>query len=309
MKLFKTIYLPVLLTLAVAVTSCVDDDNDDGPSSDPKGNMTGDLTIIDGGPPVESDWSSNDVTCFHDTLTNDFVVSTTDDSGDRIIMVLANGNVGNFQFQSFGQNISTYEKANSTDTINTQPNDILDPPSAGGLVTITTENYESSATISGDIISLAWVTVGPGDDDDETFGFIQNASFTDVPVTKGTNISTGGDATLNCTVDGDAFNAESVLVTTVGNTLSMIATNLSGQSVSITLPENASIGSHDIGGTSGYSATYSDGSTAFLGTSGTIVLTAVNISEATANGTFSFTGTDLNTSATVEVANGSFTAE
>jgi hypothetical protein len=309
MKLLSKLFLPALLVLAVAVTSCVDDDDDNGPSNDPKGNMTGDLTIIDGGAPVQSQWNSSDVTCFHDTLLNVFVITTTDDSGDKITLTLANGNQGNFQFQSFGENISIYDRANSTDTITTQPNDFLDPPSTGGLVTISTEDYEMASEISGTIVQMSWARIGPGDDDDESFGFLQNAEFTEVPVTRGTNVSIGGDASLECTVDGTPFNAEFVTATTINNMLVISASNIAGETVTISLPQGASTGSHDVGGVSGYMAAYSDGATGYSGTAGTIVLNSVNIAGGTATGTFDFTGTDVFGGGTVEVTNGSFSVD
>lgn len=309
MKFLNKLFLPAILAMAIALTSCVDDDDDNGPSNDPQGSMTGDLTVIDAGAPIQSQWNSTDVTCFHDTLLNVFVITSTDDSGDKITLTLSNGNQGNFQFQSFGENISVYDQANSTDTITTQPNDFLDPPSTGGLVTITTEDYEMASEISGTIVQLSWARIGPGDDDDEAFGFIQNAEFSEVPVTKGTNVSLGGEASLSCLVDGTPFNGEFVTTTSINNMLIISASNTAGQTVTISLPQNASVGSHDIGGVAGYMATYSDGGTGYSGTSGTIQLTSVNISSGTAEGIFSFTGTDLLSSSTVEVTNGSFTAE
>jgi len=312
MKLLTKLYLPALLILAISVTSCVDDDDDNGPSTpEPKGSMTGSAVDPNNGQTLE--WNSTDVECFHDTSANSLLLKSTNSaSGDKLtISMFYQGNTppSTFGFEgdlTLGVNQAVIERSGSSDLISTKSNDddISElVVSSGGSVSITTPSYADSSIIEGQMI-LRFVKVNPGDDDDEDFLVLPGFSFESVPLTSGSLSNIDYEASVSFNVDGSTF--EPVLTEAIAQNGTTITTvDLNGNQLILIIPTTATVGTHSLEGTS-YFAQYLQSGNAFNVTTGTITISSFNQFEGTVSGTFDFEGTNNDDTETVSITNGNF---
>lgn len=115
----------------------------------------------------------------------------------------------------------------------------------------------------------------------------------------------GDEPSMKAEVDGDSWEATSVAAAG-SQTIVVTAAASDGSGITLMIPGNATVESHDISPTSGYAAVYlPNAQTALNATTGEITITAITDTEV--SGTFEFSATDGTT--TADVDNGSFFAE
>lgn len=302
MKLLKKLSQAAMLIAVLSFVACTDDDNNNGGGTNtPQGSFTGDFT---GGDGTMSTWTAGSVTCLYDTILDVYIMTATNGTNDEITIVLSSDNNQTYTFNNLSSNVSTYEQSGSSDIATTETNDVDGVSS--GFLQVTTPDMENATAISGDF-TMPWYFVGPEIDDDVLSGVIQNGEFVDVAVTRGTSL-TFNDAELSCTIDGTPF-APTFVTSAVLQGITIQATNAEGESISISLPEDAEVGEHTLSFTSDYTCLYNTAADIFFSESGTINITAIDNDAGTATGTFEFTGSDFGSGGTVEVTNGTFSVE
>jgi len=99
----------------------------------------------------------------------------------------------------------------------------------------------------------------------------------------------GNAGSLVADVDGTPFNAVTVSAGNTGNSILVTAATVSGDAIVVRTPVDVVPGNYPIPQSSGFAASYSDGTTTELADSGTIVIIEHNVSERRLRGTFAFT--------------------
>lgn len=145
---------------------------------------------------------------------------------------------------------------------------------------------------------------------------ITNGSFTNIDLA--TSIP-GGNSTLAAKVDGDDLNADSVIalkITFGGNTNIVITANnnTTNQNLSLSFSDELTVGTYSA--SSDYVGMYNPSlggdTNNYAGETGTMTITAIDLTAGTVEGTFSFSAKRLDPNdpdVTYEITEGSFSAE
>ena len=313
MKFLTKNFLAVLFLAAIAMTSCKKDDGNNEPDKpEPKGTMTGTTVDYSGSIPEQGTWNSTDVSLFQDTLANTLTLtSTNSETGDKLTAIMTYvavpSNSFDFDYLPIASNVATIEKSGSTAIISTKSND--DPVTEdlivfnGGQISITTPQFTDSAKVNG-FVTLNFVKMNPGTDDDENYIQLGGLMFSDVPLTRG---GTPAQGSISCSIDGSAFNPILVQAMNMSG-FSIVAADQTGNGLQLSIPEDATVGSHDLDGIE-YMAIYSAGLTVYTDNTGTITINAIDSGEGTVSGTFEFEGSNSGGTNTVSVTNGTFSIQ
>ncbi len=299
MKLINKFLIGSLCLGLLTFVSCSKDD--DGPSEPAyQGTFTGDLTVISSG--EAKPYSATSITATHDTSGFSFgpsvKIEVVNSSGVKIIIHLADttAQLTPYFLRRSGINESTINLTANSDSYTTRTDDI--PGDDNGLITIT-DGGSKDGILRGNIILLKWFKVKTGQTPDSLVALMQNGSF-EVPLTRKGYTFEPGDASLSAKINGTAFNSTTVF----SSGFSLTATNASLQSLTVNLPDDATVGEHNINASSEYQVIYMSGGTPYS-SEGTMNITAFDANAGTATGTFQFTGTSGATS--VSVTEGAFT--
>ena len=116
----------------------------------------------------------------------------------------------------------------------------------------------------------------------------------------------GDEPSMKAEVDGEDWETTSVAALNSGGSIVITGAATDGSAILLTIPANATVESHDLGGLTGYIAAYRpDAQTSVTATTGEITISTINDTEVA--GTFEFTATDGTT--TYDVDNGTFYAK
>ncbi len=145
---------------------------------------------------------------------------------------------------------------------------------------------------------------------------ITNGAFTNIDLA--TTIP-GGNSTLEAKIDGEDLNADSVTaveITFGGNTNIAIAANnnTTNQNLSLSFPGDITVGTYDAssGFVGMYNPSLGGGTNNYAAETGTLTITAIDLTAGTVEGTFSFTAKRLDPNdpdVTYEITDGSFSVE
>ncbi|MEH6764087.1 MAG: DUF6252 family protein [Aequorivita antarctica] len=128
----------------------------------------------------------------------------------------------------------------------------------------------------------------------------------------------GGNSTLEAKVDGNDLNADSVTalkITFGGNTNIVITANnnTTNQNLSLSFSDNLTVGSYSASDYVGmYNPSLGGGTNNYVAQTGTLTITAIDLTAGTVEGTFSFSAKRLDPNdpdVTYEITAGSFSAE
>lgn len=303
----KKFFIPLVLGLGIiGFTACGGDDNDEPSDPTPKGSFTGHFINTQNG--QESEFTSDNVTAVHDTSLFDshLMITAVGPGGDKIVIRLNDTAETYYNISPFSSNYTLY--MNATDTATSQSDDLGSELTSAVQIT---ENGMSDNILKGASPVLSWVLVNP-DAEDSPFGVMTDITFS-APITRtGDSGGVGGDASLSATIDGTGFAPSIVMSMGTGNGgLNISGSSMNGNSLAVSIPSGATIGTHQLDGSAGgYMVVYIDGGTSYTNTSGSINITAYNASAETVTGTFSCTVTNpTDPSQTKNITNGTFSVE
>lgn len=291
MKLKNKLFTMLICLSAIAITACGGKD-DDGPSQpENKGTFTGKFTSAIG---EVSQWTATSATAVLDTsIFGDLTITATNASGDVITIVLADAEETAHLMKSSTANYSTYTAASLTSPATTETDDGSN--ATLGNITIS-DNGASDKLLKGSGTDnfVKWLIVDP-DDDDATYGVIENITFS-IPLKRiGTTGGGGGagDASLSLNINGNPFNSTFNYATVTQGMFLILGSN-GNANVTVNIPSGATTGDHNLSQMQGYSVTYfMTGSTSsYISSSGTMNISAINATAGTVSGTFSCTATD-----------------
>lgn len=283
------------------MASCNKND-DDGPSTPTvPGVFKGTLMNPQDG--STSEWVATSTKAEHDTISGELRIRAQNAAGDVIMILLKSAEPAYYTLFQNTTDESTYQSSTLASLATTRTNDVpVGNKPAKSTVEIT-DNGETDGRIKGNIISIQWYVVGDGIAiaDDAKFAMFSEGEF-DIAVTRGTDMGGSGNPEISALIDGSPFNPTSAFPS--GLTLS--ATDFT-HSISITLPSNATIGSHDFGSSfDGYNVSFSAGMS-FYDMEGTIYVGTFNSIEGTATGTFEGTATPWDGDGdSISITNGTF---
>lgn len=303
MKLINKFFLGICAIGLLTIVSCNKND-DDAPSvpSNP-GILKGVLNPLDA-TGATSEWVATFTEAKHDTVSGEVRIKAQNAAGDEIMILLSSAEPKLYNLFQSTTNESTYKSSTIAAVATTRTNDVPDgsAPKPGKIQI--TDDGETDGRIKGIIHVIHWYIVGEGSgegaNDDERVAIFQTGEF-DIPLTRGANMSGSGQANVSAKIDGAAFTPMDV--TPFGFTL--MATGID-HSITISLPNNATIGTHDFADMfSSYSVNYSSGLSMF-NMEGTIELIEFNSIAGTATGTFEATATPSGGGDSVSITDGTF---
>jgi hypothetical protein len=292
-----------ILFSSLLIVSCDSDDGGgDGPSDpEPQGTFTG--TLIDASNGEESEWTATVLSAEYDTFETELTITAANAAGAEINISLSGtidiDNPTSKPFSGSSNNISTYTFPGG-DEFTTVRNDFGE--SSG---TILYTNYNDTTNLLEGMGSLRWFATTDTTDDDLRY-VLTDITFELYPERVGPSV---GSASISATIDGEAFTPEFTSSSTLGGGILISGSSSSGESISMTIQSGATTGEESLGLSPNVQISYSDGSSSYSATSGTANITSLDLDEGTAEGTFNFTGTAIGGSATVDVTNGTFSAE
>lgn len=175
------------------------------------------------------------------------------------------------------------------------------PTSTGEMIVTAMDTVNKR--ISGTFHFKAWRAT------DNTFKDITNGVFTDVPYI--TSLTSTGSNLFSVKINNVLFTPASITgVVNSGDIMIIASDSQASQTVGITIPETATVGTHAMGsmGADYYGQYNPNGSTFTISTSGSVVITSHNTTTDQIVGTFSFNSAPLGGGApTFNLTQGSFT--
>lgn len=299
MKLINKLFLGLCAFSLLTLASCNKDD-DGGPSTPANpGVFKGSFINPQDG--STNEWNATSTKAVHDTtLFGDLTITAKNAAGDLVTILLSDTAVGGYTLFQNTFNESSYESTTLAAVATTRTNDV---PTATGPSQSTieiTDGGKKDGRVKGIIHVLQWYIVGDGTADDTKVAILSSGTF-DIPLTRVGYTGGSGDMAITAKIDGTPF----VTTTVMSSGFMLTGIGANNQSLIISLPNNSTTGSHDVGGSSQYSVTYSDGVNAYL-SEGTMNITTFNSAAGTATGTFDVTATQMGGSNSVSITEGTF---
>jgi hypothetical protein len=290
--LLKTLFFASILLVA---TSC-NDDNDNNNNSGPTP-ISYSFTATETDPitSTSSDWIATSASA-RLNLDGTFDVTATN-GADSVFFKFSGNQVGVFVVDT----LSIYRTDNYFAASNNDDYGVTD--STGTVSFVITANDFENQQISGSFNAVFYNLDGSLD-----LVVLQDGLFVDLPYTI-EEPELGGAGTISFTANGSATILDQIFSSTSMGTVQAVGTSLSSPTTSMTLTfsEDIAPGNYDLGNLFGaVTMAYTEGSQFFFSDAGTLTILANNTGTNEIQGTFSFSGSELLGSGTIEVTNGSF---
>lgn len=281
-SIVKILPVAAILAASFVLTSCNDDDGGNGGGSEtPTGTIS--ATRIDGSNGNSSEWSMNNPSGIID-FSGLTISASNDDTGEILTMTIPGFEEGIYVSEGFdiSGGVSSY-------TPQTDAAVFLSGSKSEAVHFVTiTEVDSTNFTMSGEFQLLLF----PADTAVVGSYFFQNGVFENVPVD--VDLDFGGEgSSFSAKVDGDDFDSDILSSAEFFDNISISATeSSSSRTISLNIPSDIAAGSHQIG-VGSITASYSEGQTAFIGSSGTLVVESNNQSAGVLVATFEFEATNF----------------
>lgn len=277
--LLSSVYL--FAFLALMLSSCDKEDEEEEQSNNPVASMTAKIDDVD--------WTANQSGC---SVSNGKAgIAGTGSQAPSIIISLDGFSEDTYLLEFNGNSAGIVNDGNVTYATNSDPQ-------AGGSVTITSINTTDSV-MSGIFEFVAYGFSNKG------FISVTEGTFTDIPFS--TELPGTPNNSLEVDIDGSTFTASSVTSSVLMSKIIISASDAQvTETVGITVNEDISVGTYDIGLFGDVSAMYLLGSVTMTPTSGTLVISKHDESQNILEGTFEFEAEELLGTNSASLTNGSF---
>lgn len=279
--LLLSVYLFAMLSLVLTGCDKEDSEENNDPPAQPTASMTAKIDSVD--------WSANQSGCSISGGIAGIVGIAS--QAQTIILTLSEFSEGIIPLEFNGSSVGAVTEGNVTYTTNSDPQ-------TSGIVNITSINTADSL-VSGTFEFYAYSPNGKG------FVSVSDGSFKNIPFT--TELPGTPDNSLVVDIDGSTFTASSVTASAITSKIIISASDAQvTETVGITVNEDISVGTYDIGLFGDVSAMYLLGSVTMTPTSGTLVISKHDESQNVLEGTFEFEAEELLGTNSASLTNGSF---